>query len=553
MSHLRLAFFVLHAVALLFLPVRQVLAADRAIAFIQETFSGDGAEANSAVQVQANVEKRLVGWTEYDSSTCQAMDTGTWGITTPPGHGELRFALENHKLSNGECAGETMIFNVAIYTWTDDAPGEVEDSFSIVWFSDDGLYVEPSDWVVELVPVEVVPHQISFNWQGSSAITMYDACDNEPISVPEYDAGTGTNNPAAFARGNGPLKMLVKWRTTRDDLSRATVWASGSFGGVGPVEVPFVNGESDWISMETNQSIPARIQSTQASFKWKYSTASSPNMTSSSTTHVIYTTNKTPLSTPVYLDLVKWTTEWCQPLRNLNDKSIADAILKGFASSNVIRYASAAAYDTQEILCKGGGMCGGMMEVFYDACATQGVHVARSCYTLQDADPGLQDKWVSIIIYSPGLGQDQPTFHRRRVRAADSVFPCPKYYGDFSTDDDIEAQARRVYEFFAPDDGHCINFLTYNGKIYLYDLSFGTGPFANLFDTLPSELTTGKELAHFRQLYFNTAVDYMRGQISFQGTDTPCAFKPDAPYLDVKTSIIPYNPTSLALYWYLAP
>lgn len=198
-------------------------------------------------------------------------------------------------------------------------------------------------------------------------------------------------------------------------------------------------------------------------------------------------------------------------------------------------------------------MCGGMMEVFYDTCGTQGVHVARSCYLLQDADPGAEEKWHSIIIYSSGLADRKPISPKQQLRLDNKVYPCPRYYGDSSPDDDIVYRARKVYEFFAPDDGHCINFLTYDGQLYLYDLSFGAGPFKGTFPTVPSGPTLGPDLENFRKAYFNKAIDYMRGQIAFEGSDNPCIVDPDATFLDVKTSLIPYDAPSLSLMWYTAP
>ena len=399
---------------------------------------------------------------------------------------------------------------------------------------------------------KIVPTRISFRWPGSKAITLYDACGKQPIHVPEYDGSAGVNNPAAYVRGSGPLRMKVKWRAGSTSLSEAVIWATGSLGGVSPVRVTFVNGESGWISMKTVLSLPRSIKSSVVSLDWKFMTKSKAG-DSINTKHVIYTLNKNPSSAPVYLDLVKWTTHWRRSLRNLSDKAIADAILQGFASSGVIRYATHELFDTASILCKGGGMCGGMTELFFDACGTQGVHVARSCYILRDAEPAAEEKWRRILIYSPGLGNRRPIPPKQSVRADDSVYPCPRYYGDFSPDDDIAYQTRKVYEFFAPDDGHCINFLTYDVQVYLYDLSFGVGPFKGTFPAVPSGPTSGADLANFRKAYFNKAVDYMRGLIPFEGNDAPCAVDPDSPFLDVKTPLIPYDRRSLSLLWYTVP
>ncbi len=397
------------------------------------------------------------------------------------------------------------------------------------------------------------PYQILFNSGGSIAITMYDACSQTPIVVPEYNYDTTLNNPAAYVRGSGPLTIRVKWRVESGETSEATVWATGTFGGFAPTVVTFSGDESDWISMTTQQALPDVINTSNVSWEWKFKIGSSEEMVIGQTDHVIYTVHRKPSSSPVYLDLVKWTTDWCKGLpAPYDDKAIADEVLNGFASSGVIRY-GIPGWTTPDILCKKGGMCGGMMEVFYDACGTQGVHVARSCYILKNAAPKPEYKWRSMIIFSPGIGNQEPTRPEQGIREVDNKYPCPKYLGDSATDDDIEYQVEKAYEFFAPDDGHCINFLTYEGKIYLYDLSFGTGPWPDTFSRLPDGMMKGKKLKPFRMNYMDEAIDYMRGEIEYKTDKSRCSFHKKGPLLDVKSTIIPYSNDEFAYKWYTIP
>ena len=395
---------------------------------------------------------------------------------------------------------------------------------------------------------QIMPYQLWFNWGGGSgAITMYDACTITPIRTPEADYDSRRNNPAAYVRGNS-LTVKVKWRVLSGSVSQAWVAATGSFGGLSPVLVTFQEGQSDWIDMTAPDPLPDSIQVNNVQWVWYYKIPASPTQRVGRSRHSIYTLNKTPITSPVYKDLAEWTTQWCQGLPD-DAKAIADAIMTGFDATGVIKYGSPG-WDTAEILCSGDGMCGGMKEVFYDACGTQGIHVARSCYILKDADPGSEYKWNSMIIFSPGLGRSEPTFSAQNVRKVDSVYPCPLYYGDSSPDDDVELEYRRVYEFFAPYDGHCINFLEYDGNLYLYDLSFGTGPWPDTFSVLPSGYKQGIELYDFRENYMNTALDYMRGRIYYDdgGGCTTLGTR-----LDIKSWIIPYDDNEFEYYWSTTP
>ena len=379
----------------------------------------------------------------------------------------------------------------------------------------------------------IIPHEIGFNWgPGSDAITMYDPCTKQPLATPEF-VYPKRNNPAAYVRGDD-ITVMVKF-SARPEVTSAGIGAIGSFGGFRPKLVTFKDGESDWVKFTTREAMPDTIKVHDAAWTWGYKIdAASPWTKIGTSRHTIYAVNKEPLTSPVYEELVEWTTEWCTGLPD-DDKQIADAIIAGFNSSGVIKY-GAAGWDTAEILCSGDGMCGGMKEVFYDACGTQGVHVTRFCYLLYDADPGAQELWNGIVCQAPGLGREEPTWSPRTCRWVDSVYPCPLYLGDASPDDDIEVETKRVYTFYGPD-GHCINLLDYSGEIYLYDLSFGTGPWADTFDSIPtSGYYQGAELHDFRANYHDYAVDHMYGKVYYDD-GTGCGKL--GPKFDVQSLIIP--------------
>src|SRR5205814_2202192 len=72
------------------------------------------------------------------------------------------------------------------------------------------------------------------------------------------------------------------------------------------------------------------------------------------------------------------------------------------------------------------------------------------------------------------------------------------------------------YGIFGVYDGHCINFLVYDGGLYLYDACFGVGPF-QVNAPLPANNTNvvqgGADLAPFKAAYLDAAIDYMLGSI----------------------------------------
>jgi len=395
---------------------------------------------------------------------------------------------------------------------------------------------------------QIVPYLINFNWgPGSGAITMYDPCTYSPILTPEFNLSTGLNNPAAYVRG-AHLEIKVKWYVRWGTVTEAMVGAKGSLGGLPATLVTFSGSTSDWITMSPPDPLPDEIAVNEVSWTWGYKIGADPVRKIGTSTHAIYGLNAAPITSPVYRPLVEWTTDWCLGLPD-DDKAIADAIMAGFAATGVIKY-GASGWDTAEILCSRDGMCGGMKEVFYDACGTQGVHVARSCYILKDADSGAEYKWNSMIIFSAGVGRTEPTFSSQKIREVDAVYPCPLYLGDSSSSDDVFVETRRAYEFFAPYDGHCINFLEYGGNLYLYDLSFGTGPWPDTFTALPYGNKSGTQLYGFRENYMNTALDYMRGQI-YYSTGGPCSVL--STKMDIDSHIIPYESDEFLYNWSTNP
>ena len=374
-----------------------------------------------------------------------------------------------------------------------------------------------------------IPWLIWFNWgTASGAVTMYDPCSGQPLDTPEFRLGA-LNNPAAYVRGNF---ITVKVRFISQAPIETQVGATGSFGGLPPQMVvitdpPFV---SDWVEFTTVDPIPDSIAIHNVRWGW-----SSDEGYIGDTEHQVYAINKEPLTSKVYRELAEWTTDWCTGLPD-DAKALADAILNGFDDTGVIKYGSPG-WDTAEILCTGDGMCGGMKEVFYDALGTQGIHVSRFCYILKDVNPRTPEKWHGIVVQAPGLGRTEPTFSARTCRWVDEEYPLPSYFGDLSPGDDVAVETKKVYTFYAPNDGHCVNLLSDNEEVYLYDLSFGTGPWPDTFDSIPaSGYYQGEELHDFRANYHDYAVDHMQGKVHYRNRWGKFRI---GTYFDVESLIIP--------------
>jgi hypothetical protein len=90
-------------------------------------------------------------------------------------------------------------------------------------------------------------------------------------------------------------------------------------------------------------------------------------------------------------------------------------------------------------------------------------------------------------------------------------------------------------------DGHCINFLVYNGGLYLFDACFGLGPI-QVNAPLPVNNTNvaqgGQDLAPFRAVYLDRAIDFMLGSIC-NGANFLQTIFPRVNGMTVRTADIP--------------
>src|SRR5678815_3058387 len=117
--------------------------------------------------------------------------------------------------------------------WT--APLTIGSYDVVLDFNQDGLYTPGTDLIDALDPVgftvsEVRVDQISFNYAGSGAITLYDHVAGANISAPEYVSAGHVVRPAAWVMG-GSHAVRVRFAAI-PGLSSAQIFAAGGVGGL---------------------------------------------------------------------------------------------------------------------------------------------------------------------------------------------------------------------------------------------------------------------------------------------------------------------------------
>jgi hypothetical protein len=153
--------------------------------------------------------------------------------------------------------------------------------------------------------------------------------------------------------------------------------------------------------------------------------------------------------------------------------------------------------------------------------------------------PHNEEHWCAIVIRRGGLRCAAPNVPAMAFRDNHSGFPVPP--GGVPI---VHANEQRWRFWCVPGfiyDGHCINFLVYNGRLYLYDACFGLGPI-QVNAPLPVNNTNvaqgGADLAPFRVAYLDSAIDYMLGSIR-NGADFLQTIFPNVNGMTVRTADIP--------------
>jgi len=402
-------------------------------------------------------------------------------------------------------------------------------------------------------PFEV--YSIHFNYDESSAISLKDPVTDDYIHLqPEWIKGS-RDEPAAYVRSTKPHIKVVFRKIASSVSGTYAIGAIGNLGGIRRKNVSLTfqpSGLSDKVDFELIWPLPGKIGKHIVNFEWyarRIAGAHIP-IDIGSDSHTICTTWKamdpskdTTLENWVYKMPILWTSEWAAGKNN--EKEICDAIISRLPDSGM-KY-GVKGWDVRDMLngYQGdppGGMCGGWYKMFQHLAHCQGVFVHRRSYSNNPRPVGNNEvKWDAIVIKAGGLNQTAPT-------------PLPKTFEDVNSQypivptTPITNVTEKRYVFYGSNDGHCINFLLYQGKLYLYDASFGTGPFELAPFTgadapLPPGIDTiigGTELSSFKAQYMDTAVDYVEGSLrDGSGTLHSFSYITRQGGLTVKTSIIP--------------
>ncbi len=427
-------------------------------------------------------------------------------------------------------------------------PGCANVNYNLIWpnptagkydvvidFEPFGFYDKGTDIVDMLEPVgllvgdpDIAVSRIQFNWgAGSGAANLIDHVTNAAVPAPEWDGAANINEPAAYVRGSTITVKAQFHKNTAAAPDTAVIWAEAAGYGISlaPQTVNF-GGASDSAYVDFTITTPLinYVNKNDIIWQWYYAEPPYPGSVQNPmnvSSHTICTTFSSPLDSPVYKMPMLWTSEWAR--YKSNEKAIVDAIIAKLHLSG-LKY-GVSGWEIDNMLDNGGGMCGGWRKLFAHMAAAQGVNLYQRCYILKnDAAPSPEIKWDSIVIKDGGLNQTQPTRPAATYSDVDAVYPDPSTA-------DITSRTEKRYRFYAPGDGHCIDFLQYQGTIYLYDPSFGKGPFANTFASVPSGTATGTSLTDFRANYHDTAIDYMMGNIRLSDGSHQ--------YLTIKTGLIP--------------
>lgn len=141
-------------------------------------------------------------------------------------------------------------------------------------FNRDGVYTPGTDLIDSLDPVgftvsDVRVDQISFNYGGSGAITLYDHLAGANVAAPEYISAGHLIKPGAWVMG-GSHSVRVRFKAV-PSLSSAQIFALGGLGGLAssgsPVTVTFSAGfgQADF----PVNSPPSAVARTVFTWDWK--------------------------------------------------------------------------------------------------------------------------------------------------------------------------------------------------------------------------------------------------------------------------------------------
>lgn len=161
-------------------------------------------QATWARSVLPNVEARMLGWVEYNPSTCVG-NSGAWTVNTAPARGTTRTGIEQLPLSNGDCPGTLFPFNMMYYTWTDTDAANLLDTFGATWQSPNFTNVERFD--ITRAHVQVNAFDIT---TGEARITLFGPTSLNGTVELVFDGTPVSSAPQVVdARGPGEFTVTV--------------------------------------------------------------------------------------------------------------------------------------------------------------------------------------------------------------------------------------------------------------------------------------------------------------------------------------------------------
>ncbi len=380
------------------------------------------------------------------------------------------------------------------------------------------------------------------------------------------------NEPAAYVRGRRQVQVEVVFLlpdANAADLP-AYVYAQSAYGDLPRQRVAWqVNeaGLSAPVSFRLDAPLPAQIGVHEFVFAW-FATFADERRTLSlgETHHLICTTWQAFTPDPaqelhewVYQPLLLWSCRWATGQDSA--RGICDALLSYLPQSG-FTYGLAGSYTVRSLLLHGSGMCAAWSRFFQQLAYCQGVTLVRRCLTLVTvSQPSQQQWWHALVIKSPGLNQRIPQAEAQTYYDMEAGFPLsskepapvatvtePRYIFAGSPQEMVGVQPA----------SHCVTFLQEDdswqegaGGLYLYDPSFGQGPYALApLSFAPGDFVSGTALADFKTVYLDKAVDYLLGSVDNGGELYQVAWSGDPPQpvdgLCVKTRLIPAEAIMIA-------
>src|SRR5579864_883774 len=378
------------------------------------------------------------------------------------------------------------------------------------------------------VPPPVAPfsvYSVHFDFPGGQAIKLRDPATNQFIgTTPEWVASV-RNEMAAYVRATRP-EMRVIFRGTPAVNGTYTVGADGMPIQVDERRVTLAFDPGSGLSapevFRANGNLPDQIGLHPTTLHWYVREMPAPAHCppAGTSTHLIATSWRALATAPapeaglsnwVYRPLMEWTCRWAAGQND--EKAICDAIIASVASSG-LRYGVLGIYEVRDLLLNQGGMCEAWYKTFQQMAQCQGIFVYRRRFLVDWRQVANGEVlWCAIVIRRGGLNHAVPTHDASNFHDNHVGFPIPAGMAF-----PIVNITERRYRFWGLPhyhyDGHCINFLEYNGELYLYDACFGMGPI-QVNAPLPvnnlNVVQGGANLAPFKAAYLDHAIEYMLG------------------------------------------